>query len=164
MKKYFIALMALGFVTLSCNSQPKDSDQSKNTTETEIADYHGKTIPLDKQKFLDQIMNYEENPTEWQYKGDKPGIIDFYADWCRPCKITSPILEELAQEYAGKINIYKVDIQKERELAAVFGVQSIPTFLFIPVEGTPSLSSGIARTPEATKQMFIDQIELLLNQ
>jgi thioredoxin 1 len=112
--------------------------------------------------FLEQIMDYEKNPEQWVYKGEKPGLVDFYADWCRPCKITSPIMDELAKEYAGKINIYKVDVDKEQELAAIFGVRSIPTFLYMPMEGMPSLSSGIAQTPEQTKEMFKQQIEELL--
>jgi thioredoxin len=114
--------------------------------------------------FLDQIMDYESNPSEWIYKGDMPSLIDFYADWCRPCRITSPILEELAQEYEGKIKVYKIDVQAEQELASIFGIQSIPSFLYIPKDDTPVMSSGIAQTPEATKEMFRKQIdEILLN-
>ena len=114
--------------------------------------------------FLDEIVDYESNPGQWDYKGELPGLIDFYADWCRPCRITSPIMEELAVEYAGKIKFYKIDVQKEQELAAIFGVQSIPTFLFIPKNDTPVMSAGIAATPEQTKEMFRQQIEeILLN-
>jgi thioredoxin len=119
---------------------------------------------LTKADFLAKVMNYEENPQEWKYLGDKPCLIDFYADWCAPCRTTSPILEELAKEYAGKINIYKIDTQKEQELAMVFGIQSIPAFLYCPMEGKPTMSSGIARTAEETKQMFRDQIDNLLLQ
>jgi thioredoxin len=124
---------------------------------------HG-TIMLSKTDFLTKVMNYEENPKEWKYLGEKPCLIDFYADWCAPCRTTSPILEELAKEYAGKINIYKIDTQKEQELAMVFGIQSIPAFLYCPMEGKPTMSSGIARTAEETKQMFRDQIDQLLLQ
>ncbi len=119
---------------------------------------------LSKEDFLVKVMNYEKNPTEWVFEGDKPCLIDFYADWCAPCRITSPILEELAKEYGNKIDIYKIDTEKERELAAVFGIQSIPSFLFVPMEGKPTMSSGIARTEEETKQMFRDQIDQLLLQ
>jgi thioredoxin 1 len=124
---------------------------------------HG-TIMLTKADFLSKVMNYEKNPQEWKFLGDKPCLIDFYADWCAPCRITSPILEELAKEYAGKVNFYKIDTQKERELAMVFGIQGIPAFLYCPMEGKPTMSSGIARTPEETKQMFRDQIDNLLLQ
>ena len=92
----------------------------------------------------------------------QPVMVDFWADWCGPCRITSPILEDLAKQYAGKINFYKVDVDREQELAAVFGVQSIPSFLFCPLKGNPTISSGIANSREATKNMFIKQIEELL--
>jgi thioredoxin 1 len=108
--------------------------------------------------------NFEENPQEWKYLGEKPCLIDFYADWCAPCRTSSPILEELAKEYSGKINIYKIDTQKEQELAMVFGIQSIPAFLYCPMEGKPTMASGIAPTPEETKQMFRNQIDNLLLQ
>ena len=120
---------------------------------------------LTKQDFLEKVMNYEKNQTEWVYEGDKPALIDFYADWCGPCRIAAPILEELAKEYEGKIHIYKVDTQKEGELASVFGIQSIPAFLFVPQDGKPTMSNGIAQTPEETKEMFRKMIdEILLGQ
>jgi thioredoxin len=119
-------------------------------------------VHITKADFLKLVMDYEKNPKTWIFQGEKPCLIDFYADWCAPCKITSPILDELAQTYAGRINIYKVDIEKEQDLAAVFGVQSIPTFLFCPMEGNPTISSGIAKTSKETKDMFIKQIEELL--
>jgi len=120
-------------------------------------------IQMTKTDFLEKVMDYENNATEWNYLGDKPALIDFYADWCGPCKIASPVLDELAEEYHGKIYVYKVDTDVERELASVFGIRSIPSFLFIPVEGQPTMSSGIAQTPEQTKEMFkkiIDEILL----
>jgi thioredoxin 1 len=164
MRKLAFAMLMVAIGTLSCSS----SDGKKSTTENSEAiatsndSELGKPIHLTKALFLEKIMNYEENAEEWIYKGDKPGLVDFYADWCRPCKITSPILDELAVEYAGKIDIYKVNVDQEKELAAVFGVQSIPTFLFMPMEGKPSVSSGIAQTPEQTKEMFRQQIEEIL--
>jgi len=120
------------------------------------------TMHLTKPEFLKLVMDYEKNPEVWKFQGDKPCLVDFYADWCAPCKITSPILEEMARDYAGKINIYKVDIDDEQELANVFGIQSIPTFLFCPMDGNPTLSSGIANTPDATRDMFKQQIERIL--
>ncbi len=125
----------------------------------------GKPVHLTKQDFLEKVMNYEKNQTEWVYEGELPALIDFYADWCGPCKIAAPILEELAKEYEGRIQIYKVDTEKERELAGVFGIQSIPAFLFVPKDGRPTMSSGIAQTNEQTKQMFKQMIdEILLGQ
>ncbi len=168
MKKLaFIAFIAI-FGTVACNS----SDGNKNVGDSSSSEVTknarvnlvetDEPVHLTKQMFIDQIMDYEKNPKEWIYKGEKPGLIDFYADWCRPCKITSPILDELAKEYKGKITIYKVNVEQERELAGVFGVQSIPTFLFMPMKGNPTLSSGIAQTPEQTREMFRQQINEIL--
>jgi thioredoxin len=99
------------------------------------------TVKLTTQDFKDKVFDYDTE-TEWKHKGDLPIIIDFYADWCGPCKSVAPILEDLSEEYEGKLVIYKVDTDKEAELASVFGIQSIPTFLFVPVEGDPMLQPG----------------------
>lgn len=97
---------------------------------------------LTKEEFLKKVADYEANPTEWKYIGDKPCIIDFYADWCGPCKMIAPILEQVADEYAGKIEIYKVNTEEEEELAAAFGIRSIPSLLFCPMEGQPQMAKG----------------------
>lgn len=99
------------------------------------------TKKLTTQEFKDQIFDYTIEK-DWKYKGNKPALIDFYADWCAPCRMVAPILEELSDEYAGKIDIYKIDTEAEDELSAVFGIQSIPTFLFIPMEGLPMMQPG----------------------
>jgi len=96
---------------------------------------------LTKETFLSKVFDYENNK-EWKYEGEKPCIIDFYADWCAPCKIAEPVLEELAKDYGGKIDVYKVNTEEEQELAAVFGIRSIPSFLFIPSEGQPRMAMG----------------------
>ena len=98
------------------------------------------TVKLTAQKFKDEIFDYTTE-TEWSYKGDKPAIIDFYADWCGPCKMVAPILEELSDENPDII-IYKVDTQVERELAAVFQIRSIPSILFIPLGKQPMMQAG----------------------
>jgi thioredoxin len=124
----------------------------------------GGTILLTKAAFLKNVWNYETSPQQWVFLGDRPALIDFYADWCGPCKIASPILEEISQEFDGKIRIYKIDTQREQELAAVFGVRSIPAFLYIPRNGKPTMMAGIGRSKEETKKMFVDNInKLLLN-
>ena len=96
---------------------------------------------LTKQTFLEKVFNYEKNQ-EWKFEGKLPCIIDFYADWCQPCKIVAPILEELAVEFEGKINIYKVNTEQEVELASAFGIRSIPSMLFCPAEGQPQMAVG----------------------
>lgn len=97
---------------------------------------------LTKEEFLNQVANYEDSPNEWKYIGDKPCIVDFYADWCGPCKMIAPVLEQLADEYAGKIEIYKVDTEDQQELAAAFGIRSIPSLLFCPMNGHPQMAQG----------------------
>jgi thioredoxin 1 len=99
------------------------------------------TIKLTTSEFKEKVFNYD-NQADWNYIGELPAIIDFYADWCGPCKMVAPVLEELAKEYEGKLVIYKVDTEKEFELASAFGIQSIPTFLFITADGKPSLQPG----------------------
>lgn len=96
---------------------------------------------LTKQTFLEKVFNYEKNK-EWKFEGELPCIIDFYADWCQPCKMVAPILEELSEEFKGKINIYKVDTEAEQELAAAFGIRSIPSMLFCPKDAQPQMAQG----------------------
>lgn len=96
---------------------------------------------LNKSTFLQKVFNYEQNQ-EWKFEGNLPCIIDFYADWCGPCKMVAPILEELSKEYDGKINIYKIDTEAEQELAGAFGIRSIPSMLFVPKEGQPRMAVG----------------------
>jgi len=96
---------------------------------------------LTKETFLDKIFDYETNK-EWKYEGRLPCVIDFYADWCAPCRLIAPILEDLAKEFDGKVEIYKVDTEDEVELAAVFGIRNIPSVLFIPTRGNPQMAVG----------------------
>lgn len=95
---------------------------------------------LTAETFKEKVFDYTNN-TEWSYVGDKPAIIDFYADWCNPCKMVAPILEELDAEYEG-IEVYKINTEEQQELAAVFGIQSIPSLLFVPTEGQPQMAMG----------------------
>lgn len=117
------------------NENQQNEQQSKTTTVM-------KPIHLTKAEFLKKVVDYEGNPTEWKYLGEKPAIIDFYASWCGPCKRVAPILDELAAEYGDKIDIYKIDTEQEQELAAAFGIRSIPTLLFVPMEGQPQMVQG----------------------
>ncbi len=162
-----ISIIVLSLVLISCNSEKTEASTSlesapvaKNASNKseEVAS----AIHLTKADFLSKVMNFESNPTEWKYEGDLPCIVDFYADWCGPCRIASPVLEELAEEYAGKIYVYKVNTETEKELAGVFGIRSIPSFLLVPQEGKPTMSSGIGQTPEETKEMFRKMIDEVL--
>ncbi len=109
---------------------------------------------LTKDTFKAKVFNWIDNK-EWKFEGSKPAVIDFYADWCGPCKMVAPILEELASEYDGLVDIYKVDTEAEQELASVFGIQSIPSILFVPADGQPQMAQG-ALPKDTFKQAFAD--------
>jgi thioredoxin 1 len=105
------------------------------------------TENLTKATFLEKVFNFEENK-DWKFEGKRPVLIDFYADWCGPCKALAPILEQLSEEYGDKIDVYKIDTEAEQELAAAFGIRSIPSMLFCPLEGQPEMANGALPKPE----------------
>ncbi len=107
--------------------------------------------------FKEKIFNWDEGK-DWKYKGELPCIIDFYADWCGPCKMVAPVLEELAKEYEGKVTIYKVDTEEQQELAGVFGISSIPTIMFCPMEGQPQAAAGAL--PKSSFESAINDVLL----
>ena len=113
------------------------------------------TENLTKETFLKKVFNFEENK-EWKFEGEKPCMIDFYADWCGPCKMVAPLLEELSEEYGDKLNIYKVDTEAEKELAGMFGIQSIPSLLFVPQDGQPQMAMGAL--PKQTFEKAISDV------
>jgi thioredoxin len=110
---------------------------------------------LTKEAFLEKVFNFEENQ-EWKFEGKRPVLIDFYADWCGPCKALAPVLEKLAEEYDGKIDIYKVDTEAEQELSAAFAIRSIPSMLFCPAEGQPQMANGAL--PKAELERIITDV------
>ncbi len=154
-----ILLLLAAIVAVSCSNSTETKAQADNKTQTteNVVD-EGKTIHMNKEMFIERVMDFETNKEDWIYLGDKPAIIDFYADWCKPCKLIAPIMDELAEEYKGQIYIYKVDTQVERELASVFGIRSIPAVLFIPMEGQPQMSTGAL--PKETFKSAIDDFLL----
>src|SRR6056300_1111666 len=113
------------------------------------------TENLTRETFLEKVFNYTENK-DWKFEGDKPALIDFYADWCGPCKMLAPILEELSEEYGDKINIYKIDTEAEQELAAAFGIRSIPSMLFCPMDAEPQMANGAL--PKAELERVIEDV------
>jgi thioredoxin len=127
-----IIISAVSLIFLSSGCGRSDGNPKESSSKMEH---------LTAATFKEKVFNYEINK-DWKYLGDKPAIIDFYADWCGPCKMVAPVLEDLSEEYDGKVQIYKVDTDKEQELASVFGIRSIPSILFIPKEGQPQMSLG----------------------
>ena len=113
------------------------------------------TENLTKETFLEKVFNFEENK-EWKFEGQVPALIDFYADWCGPCKVVAPLLEELQAEYGDKLDIFKVNTEEQKELSSVFGIQNIPSLLFVPTEGQPQMAMGAL--PKETFKQAISEV------
>lgn len=156
MNKTILFLMSIVLATTTACGRVNSNNNLKQ--ESMATENTGKVIHLTKAEFLKRVYNFEKNPEEWKYEGDKPAIVDFYADWCGPCKMVAPILDELAKEYDGQIVIYKIDTEKEKELAGAFGIRSIPSLLFIPMKGEPQMVQGAM--PKASFKKAIDEILL----
>ncbi|MDH6357389.1 thioredoxin [Parabacteroides sp. PF5-9] len=148
-----VFLITLALITVSCSLSANTEKEGDPKTGTE----KGEVVNLNKADFLSKVFDYEKNAEKWVYEGDKPCIIDFYADWCPPCKKIAPILKDLASVYKNDIVIYKINVDQEQELAAVFGVQNIPTLLFIPKDGQPQIAQGAL-----PREVFVEQIDSFL--
>lgn len=148
-----VALVMISVIVYAFNDNRAETNQGKK----EATSKQGEVVVMDKEMFLKDVFDYEKSK-EWKYKGDKPAIIDLYADWCGPCRQVAPLMKELAKEYAGKIVIYKVNVDKQKELAALFNATSIPLFVFIPMKGEPQLFRGAA--DKATYKKAIDEFLL----
>jgi len=151
--KYAFILSAVMVIVSCCRNSGGDNQQNTNNKDKKM-----QTIHLTKSEFLAKVADYETSPNEWKYLGDRPAVIDFYASWCGPCKMIAPILEELAAEYGDSIYIYKINTEEEQELAAAFGIQSIPTLLFVPMEGAPQMAQGAM--PKNALKEAIDKVLL----
>ena len=177
MKNTFLGFVFLSVVWLSScggSASPEKKPGSSVTTMTEQADtsvegqpvnnitaVSGESdgvIQLTNAVFLEKVYDYKKDPKKWVFKGDKPCIIDFYADWCRPCKMVAPIMEEFSGKYKGQVVIYRVNVDQERELAQFFGIQSIPTVFFCPSTGEPQMTQGAL--PKETYEKIVTEVLL----
>jgi thioredoxin len=156
MKQIILSFLLIVGVSFSACTQ---SGTGNNTPASTEASNEGKVIQMDKAMFLEKVFNYEASPDKWIYRGDKPCIIDFYADWCGPCKKVAPIMSALAEQYKDQVVIYKVNTDREKELAGVFNIRSIPSILYCPIEGQPTMTMGAQPKSEFEKMLK----ELLLD-
>jgi thioredoxin 1 len=167
MKRIFLTLASAAILFSACGNQKTEAKQNdltetvSNNTVSQTSAAKNSEL-LTKAQFIVKVWDFTKSPNDWKFLGNKPAIIDFYADWCGPCKIASPILEEIGAEYVDRIQIYKINTDQEQELAQVFGISGIPAFLYIPAKGKPVMMSGIGRSKEDTKKMFIENIEKYL--
>lgn len=150
MKKTIAGLILAAGLVGHLNAQVPVQDQADKN--------EGKVIRMDKQMFLDNVFDYTTGSTDWKYKGEKPAVIDFYATWCGPCRMVAPLLKSLAKEYKDQIVVYKVDTDKQKELSAAMGIQSLPTIIFIPLTGQPQIIVGTAN--KATFRRAIEEVLL----
>ncbi len=133
------------FSNASCSNTAEAKSNEAKTSKSGV-------VYLNKESFKEKVFDYESNK-EWKYNGDIPAILDFYADWCGPCRQIAPLLDQLQEEYKGKIQVYKVNTDKEKELASVFGIRSLPTIVFIPVKGEPQATLGFRPKVELEKMV-----------
>lgn len=143
-----IMILGLGSSLQACTGGQKDKQEAKQETKQE-----GSVESIDAKFVRANIWDYKEEPTKFVFKGDRPVVIDFYADWCGPCRTLSPRLKEVAAQYKGQVKVYKVNVDNEPELARAFGVSALPTLIYIPLKGTPSNSIGLLSI-EQLKEAF----------
>jgi len=151
-----IAILLMSFATYSCTSI-KGNQEQQNTNIAEKVEAVNNVEPeqLTYADFLKNVWNFEKSPQQWLYEGNEPSVIDFYADWCGPCKRLAPIMVEMAKKYNGKVKFYRVNVDKEKKLASAFSIRSIPAVLFIPKKGKPMMQVGLL--PHSTYVQIIDE-------
>lgn len=149
MKNAFFTLLILLVSIIAANANPPGADE-------------GQVIKINKAEFNKKIMDVEKNPKVWKYEGTMPCVVDFYADWCAPCRKASPVMAELAEKYKGKVLFYKVNTDEEKELASQFRISGIPAFLWVPMTGNPVMKAGVPNDPAAIKEQFEKSINEIL--
>ena len=164
MKTKNLLIVAVAAIILSaCNSNSgsknNDASETNSVEKTVVENSHSesKVVYLTNETFKEKVFDYEAGG-DWKYEGDVPCIVDFYADWCGPCKRIAPVLDELSKEYDGKIMIYKVDTDKQQKVASAFGIRSIPSILFVPMQGQPQMAQGAL--PKENLVSAIDEVLL----
>jgi len=161
MKRFVFLLSLLVIFSLNaCSGTPSGNPVNAASKKAVIDESSlGKVVHLDQAIFREVVWDYKKNASAWVFEGDIPVIVDFYADWCRPCRALSPTMDELAMEYKGKIRIFKVNTDENKELSGLLGISSIPALLFVPKSGKPNFSLGAL--PKDKLKTMID--ETLLN-
>jgi thioredoxin 1 len=156
MKKFIIISLFMGAISFSFSACTGTAGEPSNTGAGSAAN-EGKVVPIDAASFRKLIWDYQKDPQNWSYSGEVPCIVDFYADWCRPCKMISPILDQIAKDYKGKLVIYKVNTDEQRELSGVFNIRSIPAVLFVPRAGKPQMFVGAL-----SKEAYLESVKNVL--
>ncbi len=148
-KLSLVFALVFSFTIFSCTDTNGNQENNNITVQDEKTEGQNKSDDkkvkpeyLTYETFIKKVWDFESNPEEWNYKGEEPCVIDFYADWCKPCKMVAPIMDEMAEKYDGKVKIYKINTDKEKKLASVFRIRSIPAVLFIPKDGQPMMQTG----------------------
>ena len=140
--KLIKSIMSAFAIVLATTACAGNGGENKKSNEPTKEDNKMEVVSLNKAEFLKKVYDFEANPNDWKFEGKRPAIVDFYATWCGPCKALHPVLEELSKEYSGKVDIYQIDVDQEKELAAAFGIRSIPTLLLIPMKEEPRITQG----------------------
>ena len=159
--KLIKSIMSAFAIVLATTACAGNGGENKKSNEPTKEDNKMEVVSLNKAEFLKKVYDFEANPNDWKFEGKRPAIVDFYATLCGPCKALHPVLEELSKEYSGKVDIYQIDVDQEKELAAAFGIRSIPTLLLIPMKEEPRITQGAL--PKDQLKKAIDEFLLKQN-
>lgn len=159
--KLIKSIMSAFAIVLATTACAGNGGENKKSNEPTKEDNKMEVVSLNKAEFLKKVYDFEANPNDWKFEGKRPAIVDFYATSCGPCKALHPVLEELSKEYSGKVDIYQIDVDQEKELAAAFGIRSIPTLLLIPMKEEPRITQGAL--PKDQLKKAIDEFLLKQN-